>query len=448
MKNMKRLVFTLICSALVTLSVDAQIKIKKPTVKVPKVSTPSVKTGGSKSTSVVPTKDPSGLFKNCTDDPSAASHRRNAVSNLETLEAEYKKESVDYELVKKTLTSNEKTMGFILKLEPKVKAEDYNARYTPLKERATKEVAIYDKVKALEKLFSDEFSAPTEYQKFNPITYLTDGYGAKDECYCRTYDRNKTLEDYNTSKKEYTDLTSKLVGYKHDRTQTLFSNMNTCIDNGNKWAVWASKENVQSQVVDFSAKEKPLDPNRVIKRCDEYLAGLKRVETDNSLAFTETTKTAIEEGKKVVMDTKSEAERYVSSGDFDAYKAKLHQEKIDKEFMPKAVSSNSSLQQGAMKYIKGTEMNTYVTERLDRKPVASTIKAHVVTTKPYIKKNEYDLPKYKYHEIWVAFKDTDGKCYKALVYATYQYTGGGTYESVPTYSADKPIEMNCANVNK
>lgn len=145
---------------------------------------------------------------------------------------------------------------------------------------------------------------------------------------------------------------------------------------------------------------------------------------------------------------KKKIENYINGGEYDKFLEKVEEEKLAKEFLPKAEASNSGLQSKAIKYIKGEEMRKYLTDRLGRKPVATVLKANVVTVKPHIKKNEIDLPKYKYHVIWVAFKDKVGSCYKVPVYATYQYLGGGTYESIATYSADKPIQMACVNVSK
>ena len=145
---------------------------------------------------------------------------------------------------------------------------------------------------------------------------------------------------------------------------------------------------------------------------------------------------------------KKKLEDYINKGEYDEFLIEMEEAKLAKEFLPKAEASNSNLQSKAIKYIKGDEMKKHLTDRLGRKPVASVLKANVVTVKPKIKKNKIDLPKYKYHVIWVAFKDEAGNCYKTPVYATYQYMGGGTYESIPTYSADKPIQMACGNVNK
>ena len=177
-----------------------------------------------------------------------------------------------------------------------------------------------------------------------------------------------------------------------------------------------------------------------LNKLSEYLSFYKRnlISDVSKISGTESKLTA--EKKKL--------ESYINGGEYAKFLDKVEEEKLAKEFLPKAESSNSSLQSKAIKYIKGEEMRKYLTDRLGRKAVSAVLKANVVTVKPNIKKNEIDIPKYRYHVIWVAFKDEEGDCYKAPVYATYQYLGGGSYESIATYSADKPIQMACVNVNK
>src|SRR5690606_14664778 len=113
------------------------------------------------------------------------------------------------------------------------------------------------------------------------------------------------------------------------------------------------------------------------------------VENDKSLNLSTDAKTALNEAKKQVVDIKNEAERYISSGEFEIYRAKVHAEKISKEFLPKAVASNSTLTSGASKYISGQEMKTYITEKLGLSPVASVLKTSLTTEKPEIVKNEF-----------------------------------------------------------
>jgi hypothetical protein len=99
-----------------------------------------------------------------------------------------------------------------------------------------------------------------------------------------------------------------------------------------------------------------------------------------------------------------------------------------------------------MVYIKDVEFAEYVGDG-DEKPV-TTLRAVTVTVEPIVSHNEFGIPKWQYHEIWVAYKGKTGKCYRVPVYATYTYKGGGTYATVPNWSADSPEEMACGNVTK
>jgi hypothetical protein len=423
---------------------DAQIKIKKPSIGIKK---PSL---GSGSGDVeVPGRDPSGLFTRTTSDPSAEHHRKKAVENLELLETTFTQASIDYEMLTKLMKDNEITLGHIAKLEPNVNSEKYQERYAPLKERADKENGIYAEAVTLEKLFEQQFRAPTQYKEPSVLSYRTDSYGAHDECYCRTYAKyDKTYAEYMTAKKEYEALTAQLVGYSDESTQKAFTDMNTCLENGNKYAIWAASTNVETLVVAYSAKEKALDPKSVIKRCDDYLVALTQVESDFSLSLSKEALAALTTGRATINKTKSENELYISSGQFQAHRDKLHAEKIAKVFLPKAVRQNANLESGAKKYIMSTEYIDYFKGETDATGISSTMRAVTVTSQPYVRKNEFGIPTYQYEEIWVAFKGADGKCYMAAVYANYTYKGGGTFATTPTWGADSPEEMACGNVNK
>jgi len=431
-------------------SAYSQIKVKKPEINISK---PKIEIGGGNSGSEneisIGTKDPSGLFSNCTSDPSAEHHRKTAVANLATLEGEYTKTSINYDDLTKLIFENERTLGHIVKLEPKVNSEKYYAKYAPLKERADKENAIYAEIQTLEKLFEKEFNAPTKYKTPSPLTFRTDSYGAHDECYCRNYDsETKTFAEYTAAKKQYADLSAQLVGYTNPSTQTGFKEMDQCIENGNTYAQWVANENYQKEVVEYNTTNKAASPKKVIERCENYLEGIKRVETDYSLNYSEAAKTALSNAKTATSKIKTEAELYISSGEFQTYLDKVHAEKIAKVFLPKAATKNTTLEQGAMNYVKGTEYAEYLKDNLGESAVASTVRAVTLTTQPYVKKNEYGIPKYQYHELWVAYKGVDGKCYMTAVYASYTYKGGGVYASQPTWGADAPEEMSCLNLNK
>lgn len=447
---MKRSIPIIFFSFLIASGVTAQINIKKPNLKVetPKVDAKKDNEESNNGGSIaIPKSDPSGLFSNISDDVSAKSHRNKAVENLNALESMYKSDKINYENLNSTVNTIEKSLQTIKKLEPAVNADKFNERYSPLKKRADEDYAVYKKVKETEKVIAKEYSAPLDVNEVHVPTY--DAYFSfQKECYCSRQEQTKSYQEFLNVKKEYEEQTSKLIGYTDEITQKYFTRMEDCIEGGNKYALWVAKDKMKLEVINFNEAEKPLNPQAVIEKCKKYTDALILVETDKSLNLSSEARTALSDAKKQVAAIKSEAERYISSGEFEAHKAKVHAEKIRKEFLPKAVASNSTLTSGATKYITGQEMKTYITENLGLSPVASVLKSNLTTEKPEVVKNEYDIPKYKYHVIWVAFKDTDGKCFKAPVYATYKYLGGGTYETSPTYSADAPIEMACENVNK
>lgn len=393
-------------------------------------------------------KDESGLFKNITNDESAKVHRKSAVANLNTLEAEFTKTSVDYEALTKLIFENERSLGFVMKLEPKIDRTKYDEKYMSLKEEADKQNAIYVEILKLEKSFQKDFSAPTEFKKPEVLSFRGDSYSSHSQCYCRNYrSEEKTLAEYDASKKQYEEFAGQLVGYKNTATQTIFANMKTCIANGNNYALFASKENLTKEVVEYNTTNRAADPKKVIKRCEDYLVALSKIETDNSLKLEASTLVALTQAKATVTKIKVEAETYISSGLFQKYQEKLYVEKIAKVVLPKAGSKNATLEAGAITYVKGAEYTEYLIGRKDS-PIASTFRAITATATPYVKKNEYGLPLYEYHELWVAFKGKDGKCYRCAVYASYTYKGGGTYATVPTWSGDAPEEMSCLNVLK
>ncbi|MCE3297333.1 MAG: hypothetical protein K0R65_3047 [Crocinitomicaceae bacterium] len=445
MKNSTKVLALLFGAAFLASNLNAQIKIKKPEIEVSK-PTIGKGSGSSDDKSIIPGKDPSGLFSKVTDDPSAQHHRKTAVANLSTLEAEFAKSSIDYEALTKLMFENERTLGHIKKLEPNADASKYYEKYNPLKERADKENATYAQVSKLEKLFESEFRAPTEFKTPEVSTFTQDASGNAKKCYCHDY-RVKSYEEFSTNKAEYEKLTAQLVGYSNEDTKKVFSNMDVCLQNGNKYAIWASKENLQAKIVDYNTKNTVADPKGVIRECDEYMAALNGIEKDKSLNLSTEAKNAIADGKKNITKIKTENETYISSGAYQKYLDKMHAEQIAKVFLPKAVTSNPTMEENAKKYVKGAEFAEYLKGRGDS-PVASTVKAVTLTREPYVKKNEYDLPVYQYHEFWVSYKGTDGKCYMTAVYASYTYKGGGTYASVPTWGADAPEEMSCLNMSK
>jgi hypothetical protein len=446
MKILSLKTIALASMALFSVSAFAQI----PKIKAPKVTVPGISTGGSQSSGspTIPGKDPSGLFSKVTDDPSATTHRKNAVANLETLEAEYKKPSVDYAAMTKLMFENERTLGHIAKLEPNCDRTKYDERYLPMKARADKENAAYAEAQKLEEQFDRDFDAPAEAKKPEVLTYRTGDYYGHEQCYCRNYDsETKTLADFEAAKKQYEGYTAQLVGYSDATTQKIFANTVTCIQNGNNFLIWASKEQLQEKVVAFNTENTASEPKRVIDRCEKYLAALERIESDNTLRFESPAKTALSEAKATIAKIKSDNETYISSGAYQNYLDKVHAAEIAKVFVPKAVSKNATVETGASNYVKGAEFAEFIGSDEGEHP-ATVLRTSLVTAEPIVEKNEFGIPKWQYHEIHVAYKAKNGKCYVVPVYASYQYKGGGTYGTVPTWGADYADEMACGNVSK
>lgn len=447
-----KLFTTLAVCMCLSLSMHAQFpKVKKPKVKAPKISVPTKTTSsssgssGSSASKIVPKNDPSGLFLNVTDNPSAEMHRKNAVATLSTLEENFGSESINYEEFKKTVAKNEKTLGFIKKLEPDCKSDKYYEQWNPLKEKADVQIAAYNRVKEIEYLIEQEFYISEKYKTPNPLTFRTESYGAHHACYCRPYDsKTKTYDEWAAAKKEYGEQTAKLQGYTHENTQKRLANMATCLENGNKYAAWASGENYDKAVQGYYDSNNAGDPKGVIERCEKYIAALERIESDYSLNLSAEAKSALSGAKTKTAAVKAKSEEYISSGAYDNYLAKEHAAKIAKVFLPEVRAKNSSIEAGAKKYVMSSDFAKYADERAP----ASTVRTSMQTPDHRVVKNELGLPKYQYHECWVSYKGKDGKCYAVAVYANYTYKGGGTYATVANWGHDRPVEMACENVSK
>lgn len=450
----------LACLMALGLGVSAQIpKIKKPTVKVeaPKINSGGSSNGsgsgsnsgssssGNKTAPVGSQDDPSGLFKKITDDVNAQGHRRIAVENLNKLTAEYEKTSIHYINLEKLLSDNEKTLGIVMKLEPEVDRSPYDAKYQPLKARADKEIGDFKEASKLENLFLKEFGAPTDYKTPEVATFRKD----ERACYCRRYTSlTKPYSEFVTAKKQYETLTANLVGYTDDQTQKILTGVATCIENGNKYAIYAGGEGLEKTLMNKVAEKKDAEPQTAIKYCDEYNTGLDRIISDFSLDLSAEAKSALAKGKSDVNATKKELEEYISSGRYQAYLDKMHAEEIAKVFMPKAGSKNASLESGAVSYVKGAKFKTHLEYNDHTHSVASTSRVVTVSEGVKVVKNDAGIPVYKYYELSVAYKGSDAKCYLVTVYVQYEYMGGGTYSNTGKWSSENPEEMACANVNK
>jgi len=133
---------------------------------------------------------------------------------------------------------------------------------------------------------------------------------------------------------------------------------------------------------------------------------------------------------------KAMLEEYINSGKYDAYRAKWEQARIDKVRLGKRAMSNATYEGMLLKHAT--------------KDGEKVLRAVITSSTWQVRKNEFDLPKYKYLAIDLAVKK-DGKCYLLTGGSVFKdYTGGGTYGGIQPYypGFGSREEMNCNNVNK
>lgn len=523
-------------TCLMVTSLSSQAQLKKGLGKVKGLTK-------SETPKAVPKNDPSGLFQNVSDNSSAKYHRKNAVENLEIIEAEFAKEKVDFELVKAAKKKVDKSLESVKKLEPNVDAKKFNDRYEPLVAKmdklyggssslgkadpnaktvaesgelfanttddftagymrrtvtqyltnletelnkpdpntekavqyvgkiddllkkvkegepnvdATVFMSVYNpmknrvnggggaitKLKSLDAEFQSKFRVSDKYQEPNPLDF---GKGADYTGFVLGYcsapfsSEKYTHAEYTTKKVEYDKLVTEVGQYSAPETEKIFKNMNTCLDNGNKYAVWASSTNLKEAIVDFNTANTTARPKMVIERCEEYLNALDRIEKDYSLNLSAEAKTSITNARKQITEVTKKNQEYISSGKYQVYLDKVHKEQIAKIFVPKASTSRPSLESAVAQNVKGREVYGMT--------VSQVFKTVSMSSNFVIEKNFLDLPKYKYYRYYLSVKTTDGKCLLISVYEQYEYAGGGTYLKKPDYKIGGVEEMSCKNVN-
>lgn len=431
-------------------------EITKPKVETtsPKEETNSGKpTSGEQKTLVNIKSDPSGLFENISDDPSARSHRAEAVKNLELLEAEYAKEIVNYSSVEEYIAQIDKRLGMVVKLEPAVVKDKFEERYNQIKTPVLNDLEVIQPMKEMSKTLRNKFNASGEYREIEVLAYRKiSGYQDAPACYCREHDQTGTYTEFQQLKEDYRAAGAKVPKYKDEATEKSIDKMEKCLENSIKYVDFVTSTDYQKVIVAFSKQEKPSNPTAVITKCEEYLKGLDRIQTDPSINLPEASTNALQTTKVEVEKIKTEAEVYISSGEFEKHKAAVRAERAKLVEMPKAVAKSTSLESQAVNFIlKGESFRNYLAsthgDNKKGKPVSS-IKTALLHSQCVVKKNALDIPLYQYKEIVVAYKDEDGLCQIVSVYAEYTYKGGGVYASEPTFSSDAPIQIACENINK
>ncbi|WP_264787895.1 hypothetical protein [Aureispira anguillae] len=130
---------------------------------------------------------------------------------------------------------------------------------------------------------------------------------------------------------------------------------------------------------------------------------------------------------------KSMLEEYINSGKFAANRAEYEQGIIDAVRLGKKAMSNSTYEKLASDHSFDD---------------GGKIIRVVITSSDWgIKKNSFDIPKYKYLSMSVAVKK-EGKCYEADGYLRRDYEGGSSYAKPRFVYTGINDEMNCNNVNK
>ena len=450
-KNIKICLFLLAQIVLVS-SLQAQFNIKKPKIKVDKSDISigkdkSSSSGDSGGTSLIPQSDPSGLFQKVSDDPSAKHHRSKCVEMLELLEAEYAKETANYDAIQARIADIDKSLASAHKIEPNMNSEKFDTRYAESKNLIDADLEVISEMKKISITISNDYNADPNYQSIQPMSYrYPKGYNALGDCYCREWDKTWTHADFVSLLANYRELGQKVPKYQNDKTEKDISDMEACILNGDKYANTVANEDILNELNAFNKQEGESNPTAVISECDEYTKVLNLIKTDPSLNFQASTIQSLDNALNEVAKLKTSTEVYISSGAFDKYLEKGKAERAKLVYMPKPATQNSNLESKAIAYIKGQEYADYLLE-IDKSAVVSTLRAVSVFKDYYIRKNDLNIPLYKHKEIVVAYKDADGICQMASVYATYNYEGGGVYTSSPIWGADAPEQIACENVN-
>lgn len=442
-------------------TISAQIpKINKP--KLPSVTTPKSPVSSSQapisSAKTTPesvassnsygsgkrTNHASGLFSNCSDYYVPAQNRDTAVKYLGKLESLLAQPTISYPNLKLFLQKIEGGLYRVQVDDPECNRTKFEAKYAPLETKADEQLALYNQTEEQASKLESDFWVDTKPAKPNLLTFRTDQSSDYKVGYCRL--RNgKTYQDFIALKNEYSATIAKMKGFKHPKVEDHIQKMETGQQNGNAYAIWAANDQYTALVQEFNDQNKAQKPEEVIKRCDNYTAALARVKSDPTLSLDANSTQAIFNATANAEKVKTEAQRYISSGEHKAYMEKLHAAEIAKVFLPKPAASNPSLEASAMAFIKS---DGWEKEKSTKNKPITTYKACTVTAQPEVDKNDFGIPKWKYHEIWVSYKAQDGKSYKAQVFASYTYLGGGTYESKPIFTVGYVEEMAAANVMK
>jgi len=163
---------------------------------------------------------------------------------------------------------------------------------------------------------------------------------------------------------------------------------------------------------------------RELKELAEYLSYYKRnlIGDVSKISATETK----------IVNEKNKLEKYINGGEYEAFKIKAKQERVDRvRFAKKAMNT--------------TKYDAMISKTVDN---GKAIRIVIVSSQWQIVKNSYGIPEKKWLGVDLAVK-RGGKCYLRYGRLTKTHEGGGTYgKTYFLYHDNGPKEMNCKNVFK
>lgn len=137
--------------------------------------------------------------------------------------------------------------------------------------------------------------------------------------------------------------------------------------------------------------------------------------------------------KKEMLAQKAVLEKYISSGEYDKYKAAVRKKRVDARRMDKPHKKDGAMEALVKKY--------HTTSKY------GTLKRVIITSDWYVKKNDLGIPLEKKMRVQVA-TTKDGECVMRDGYLFKTYEGGGRYGKIQLSFYSNPYEINCANTFK
>lgn len=265
--------------------------------------------------------------------------------------------------------------------------------------RTGEQLVERNNLKKLENDFAKKCGADEEYRQKDPLKYKSaPNYKTYDLCYCQYGEITTSHKDFLVKISEYENFKSQNKELKSEYIEKRIENRLVCVEDGNKYAVWASTESVEKEVVTYSNENKAAEPKKVIERAGGYLKALDLIENDVTLNLLEEAKSSLTSGKSVVSKIKLDAEKYISSGEYQKHLDKLNAEKITKVFMPKYSAKSAKIEGLAKEYVNDSSFKDFLKENR-KNAVGSILRIVLKSTEAQIIKNNIDIPKSRYHTV-------------------------------------------------